>query len=238
MAGRSECFYQCLPYSVARWQEGRWFAAGCLHCLWDANTKGRVRLVQALYQLGSEATISESVGHRLESLLDLAWEGDGYMLTKLGRMIKLVQSKGIAIDCEDLLGDLIYWNADSQNVQRKMGPWIVWKTRSGRDREERRITMLYEIHMLKNYPPVNLNRDDSGAPKSCIFGGVARGRVSSQCLKRSWRTSPLLAEAVGAENLGARTRKLPELVAAKLADMGVSQSTSTSLLPKLEWVWQ
>ena len=36
-------FYQCLPYSVARWQEGRWFAAGCLHCLWDANTKGRVR---------------------------------------------------------------------------------------------------------------------------------------------------------------------------------------------------
>ena len=112
-------FYQCLPYSVARWQESRWFAAGCLHCLWDANTKGRVRLVQALYQLGSEAAISESVGHRLESLLDLSWERDGYMLTKLWRMIKLVQSKGIAIDCEDLLGDLIDWNADSQNVQRK-----------------------------------------------------------------------------------------------------------------------
>ena len=93
--------------------------------------------------------------------------------------------------------------------------------------------MLYEIHMLKNYPPVNLNRDDSGAPKSCIFGGVARGRVSSQCLKRSWRTSPLLAEAVGAENLGARTRKLPELVAAKLADMGVSQEYIDILLPKL-----
>lgn len=45
--------------------------------------------------------------------------------------------------------------------------------------------MLYEIHMLKNYPPVNLNRDESGAPKSCIFGGTTRGRVSSQCLKRS-----------------------------------------------------
>ena len=28
--------------------------------------------------------------------------------------------------------------------------------------------MLYEIHMLKNYPPVNLNRDESGAPKSCM----------------------------------------------------------------------
>ena len=45
--------------------------------------------------------------------------------------------------------------------------------------------MLIEIHMLKNYPPVNLNRDDSGAPKTCFFGGVQRGRISSQCLKRS-----------------------------------------------------
>ena len=36
--------------------------------------------------------------------------------------------------------------------------------------------MLYEIHMLKNYPPVNLNRDESGAPKSCMFGGTTRGR--------------------------------------------------------------
>lgn len=93
--------------------------------------------------------------------------------------------------------------------------------------------MLYEIHMLKNYPPVNLNRDDSGAPKSCVFGGVTRGRVSSQCLKRSWRISPLLAEAIGAKNLGFRTRKLPDLVAEKLADMGVSQENIALLLPKL-----
>ena len=50
--------------------------------------------------------------------------------------------------------------------------------------------MLYEIHMLKNYPPTNLNRDDTGAPKTCLFGGAMRGRISSQCLKRSWRTSP------------------------------------------------
>ena len=71
--------------------------------------------------------------------------------------------------------------------------------------------MLYEIHMLKNYPPTNLNRDDSGAPKSCQFGGTNRGRISSQCLKRSWRTSPLLAQAIGTEHLGTRTRRLPDL---------------------------
>ena len=50
--------------------------------------------------------------------------------------------------------------------------------------------MLYEIHMLKNYPPVNLNRDESGAPKSCMFAGTTRGRVSSQCLKRAGERHP------------------------------------------------
>jgi len=93
--------------------------------------------------------------------------------------------------------------------------------------------MLYEIHMLKNYPPVNLNRDESGAPKSCTFAGTARGRISSQCLKRSWRTSSIFSSAIGAENLGIRTRKLPELVGAKLIDMGVSQEYVDMLLPKL-----
>ncbi len=81
--------------------------------------------------------------------------------------------------------------------------------------------MLIEIHMLKNYPPTNLNRDDTGAPKTCMFGGVSRGRISSQCLKRSWRIAPLFQEAVGAKNIGIRTRMLPDLVAEKLIAMGV-----------------
>ena len=79
--------------------------------------------------------------------------------------------------------------------------------------------MLYEIHMLKNYPPVNLNRDDSGAPKTCFFGGVQRGRISSQCLKRSWRTSETFQTL---ESYGVRTRYMPELVGKRLAEMGVA----------------
>ena len=67
--------------------------------------------------------------------------------------------------------------------------------------------MLIEIHMLKNYPATTLNRDDSGAPKTCYFGGVQRGRISSQCQKRSWRTSPLFAML---ESQGWRSRALPE----------------------------
>lgn len=83
--------------------------------------------------------------------------------------------------------------------------------------------MLIEIHMLKNYPPTNLNRDDTGSPKSCYFGGVQRGRISSQCLKRSWRLSPTLQDAVGKDCFGIRTRKLPDLVAAELEKLGVDQ---------------
>lgn len=93
--------------------------------------------------------------------------------------------------------------------------------------------MLYEIHMLKNYPPTNLNRDDTGAPKTCLFGGVMRGRVSSQCLKRSWRTSPSFRAEIGDENLGIRTRKLPMLVAEKLVEMGVTQEFADAIQPRL-----
>ncbi len=81
--------------------------------------------------------------------------------------------------------------------------------------------MLIEFHMLKNYPPVNLNRDDSGAPKSCFFGGVMRGRISSQCLKRSWRRSPAF-QALNSS--GIRTRYMPELVADILRERGVEEA--------------
>jgi len=81
--------------------------------------------------------------------------------------------------------------------------------------------MMLEIHMLKNYPPVNLNRDDSGAPKTCFFGGVQRGRISSQCLKRSWRESELFREL---GSVGTRTRRMPEMVSEKLREMGVDEA--------------
>lgn len=93
--------------------------------------------------------------------------------------------------------------------------------------------MLYEIHILKNFPATNLNRDDSGSPKTCQFGGAARGRISSQCLKRSWRTSAFFREEIGDENLGIRTRKMPALVGDKLLEMGVSQEYVEAIVPKL-----
>ncbi len=71
--------------------------------------------------------------------------------------------------------------------------------------------MLIEIHILQNHAPSNLNRDDTGSPKECVFGGVRRARISSQCLKRSIRRSDLFQKAL-AGHLATRTRRLPELV--------------------------
>ena len=90
--------------------------------------------------------------------------------------------------------------------------------------------MLIEVHMLKNYPPVNLNRDDSGAPKACFFGGVQRGRISSQCLKRSWRTSDTFHEL---DSFGIRTRNMPELVGKRLGELGIGQDYIDLAVKKL-----
>jgi CRISPR system Cascade subunit CasC len=46
---------------------------------------------------------------------------------------------------------------------------------------------MIEIHILQNFAPSNLNRDDTGAPKDAFFGGTRRARISSQCIKRAIR---------------------------------------------------
>lgn len=53
-----------------------------------------------------------------------------------------------------------------------------------------------QLHLLTSYPPANLNRDDLGRPKTAVMGGVTRLRISSQCLKRNWRTSELFKNAL------------------------------------------
>lgn len=62
-----------------------------------------------------------------------------------------------------------------------------------------------QIHMLASYPPSNLNRDDLGRPKTATVGGTQRIRVSSQSLKRSWRTSEAFSDALKG-TIGIRTK--------------------------------
>ena len=62
-----------------------------------------------------------------------------------------------------------------------------------------------QIHLLTAYPPSNLNRDDLGRPKTAVMGTALRLRVSSQSLKRAWRTSSVFAEQLRG-HLGTRTK--------------------------------
>lgn len=83
-----------------------------------------------------------------------------------------------------------------------------------------------QLHTLISYPPANLNRDDLGRPKTAMMGGVERLRVSSQSLKRAWRTSELfeqkLFSQVGQSEgaLGTRTKLLGVEVYEKLKAAG------------------
>ncbi|WP_217132967.1 type I-E CRISPR-associated protein Cas7/Cse4/CasC [Leucobacter chinensis] len=81
-----------------------------------------------------------------------------------------------------------------------------------------------DIHALHTLPPSNINRDDTGAPKSAIYGGVQRQRVSSQSWKRAIRKA--FPDYIDAENLGERTRRLGERVfaAAKVISPEVNNS--------------
>lgn len=79
--------------------------------------------------------------------------------------------------------------------------------------------MLIELHILQNHAPSNLNRDDTGSPKSAVFGGVPRARISSQCIKRSIRRSAEFRAALDG-HLANRTRRLPEEVRRRLEERG------------------
>ncbi|MFD8786346.1 type I-E CRISPR-associated protein Cas7/Cse4/CasC [Kitasatospora sp. NPDC059599] len=74
---------------------------------------------------------------------------------------------------------------------------------------------IVEIHALQTVPPSNINRDDTGAPKSAVYGGVTRARVSSQAWKRATREH--FNKALDPNELGVRTKQVAELLAQRIA---------------------
>ncbi|MGV9703923.1 type I-E CRISPR-associated protein Cas7/Cse4/CasC [Streptomyces sp. NPDC003483] len=73
-----------------------------------------------------------------------------------------------------------------------------------------------DVHALQTVPPSNLNRDDTGAPKTAIYGGVPRARVSSQAWKRAIRTYFADEHILDPAELGVRTKKIVELLADRI----------------------
>ncbi len=63
-----------------------------------------------------------------------------------------------------------------------------------------------DIHVLQTVPPSCVNRDDTGSPKTAVYGGVTRARISSQAWKRAMRLA--FREEFPAEQTGFRTKKI------------------------------
>jgi CRISPR system Cascade subunit CasC len=91
--------------------------------------------------------------------------------------------------------------------------------------------MKIELHILQNFAPSNLNRDDTGAPKDCELGGYRRARISSQCLKRAVRDAFKVDGAFGPDDLAVRTKRLVENVADRLvSDHGRDHERAINLV--------
>ena len=79
------------------------------------------------------------------------------------------------------------------------------------------MTTFVDIHALQTLPPSNINRDDTGSPKSAFFGGVQRQRVSSQAWKSVIRRD--FEEHLDRSKLGVRTRLIADKVVARILDL-------------------
>lgn len=82
---------------------------------------------------------------------------------------------------------------------------------------------IVEIHVLQNFAPSNLNRDDTGAPKDALFGGTRRARISSQCSKRAVRQffgEQVAQGLLSADDLASRSKRVLEALIGILVEKG------------------
>jgi CRISPR system Cascade subunit CasC len=86
--------------------------------------------------------------------------------------------------------------------------------------------MFIEFHIIQNFAPSNLNRDDTGSPKDCEFGGFRRARISSQCIKRAIRETFKTESLIDRELLASRTKRLVDSIAERLKKKGQSEDDS------------
>ncbi|MHB1286779.1 MAG: type I-E CRISPR-associated protein Cas7/Cse4/CasC [Leptospirales bacterium] len=89
---------------------------------------------------------------------------------------------------------------------------------------------IIEIHVIQNFSPSNLNRDDTGAPKDALFGGTRRARVSSQCLKRAVRrhlTDLVRQNTLVSDDVAIRTKRVLDAITQSLVKNGRFEPEAT-----------
>ena len=90
-----------------------------------------------------------------------------------------------------------------------------------------------DFHVLQTVPPSCVNRDDTGSPKTAVYGGTLRARVSSQAWKRAVRLM-FRQELLSEEQLGERTKKIVPLVAAEISKLAPEKDATQLAIKALD----
>ncbi len=93
-----------------------------------------------------------------------------------------------------------------------------------------------QLHLLTFYPPANLNRDDTGRPKTAIIGDSERLRISSQALKRAVRTSDVFETKLKG-HLAKRTQRLGDDIRKHLIEKGMDDKAALGTARKIAQVF-
>lgn len=93
--------------------------------------------------------------------------------------------------------------------------------------------MIIELHMLQNFAPANLNRDDTGSPKDCEFGGHRRARISSQCFKRAIRQAFNQQSLIDQSYLASRTKRLVDEITNRLKKDGKGEDDARRVVENI-----
>jgi CRISPR-associated protein Cas7/Cse4/CasC subtype I-E len=88
--------------------------------------------------------------------------------------------------------------------------------------------MIVELHMIQNFTYSCLNRDDNNAPKTCVFGGKRRARISSQCLKASIRKHSAFGQSLK-DFMATRSKEHASELARRLHEEDGSKTEETAL---------
>lgn len=88
-----------------------------------------------------------------------------------------------------------------------------------------------ELHILQSVPVACLNRDDLNSPKTAVFGGVQRARVSSQCWKRAIRE--LAKEFSPNFFQGERTRRMVFALKNALVEAGLAEPAAVAIAERV-----
>ena len=95
------------------------------------------------------------------------------------------------------------------------------------------MSIYVDFHVIQTVPPSCVNRDDTGSPKTAVYGGVTRARVSSQAWKKAIRD--MFCEEFPKENIGIRTKYVPNEIAKQMQiiDGSIDEKTAIKIAKEI-----